>query len=139
MGLFDGMFGTKYPPLPDGAEEARLIAESAVFGTFVKAANDRIEVLAGEDALYAFIGKPPKAFGVVWFIGEKRLDVRSLMESGAITRDAAAGLVAELTNVYQANSGAPRSEYKVGGHRVIVAQSDQMYAQTKHAVERAMS
>ncbi len=95
--------------------------------------------MAGEDALYAFIGKPPKAFGVVWFVGEQRLDVRSLMERGEITRDAAAGLVAELANVYQANASAPRSEYKVGGHRVIVAQSHQMYEQTKHAVERAMS
>jgi hypothetical protein len=139
MGLFDGMFGAKYSQLADDTEEARLIAGSSAFERFVRAANDRIEVLAGEAALYAFIGKPPKAFGVVWFEGEERFDVRSLMERGAMTRDAAAGLVAELTRVYEANSDATRSECKVGGHRVIVAQSDQMYEQTRQAVQRAMS
>ncbi len=132
-----GLFGPKYPPLDEASGTAQVLAKFAVFEDFVKSANDRVEVLPGDGDLYAFVGKPPKAFGIVWFSGDERFDVRSAMESGAITREAAVKLVGSLANIYSANPGAERFEHKLAGHKVIVTPSAEMYGAVRDAIAEA--
>jgi len=138
MGLFDGMFGSKLESLDETSDSARAISGAAAFAEFVGKANDRIEVVAGDGALYAFVGKPPKAFGLVWFTDEGRLDVRSAMERGLMSREGAARLVGELGPLYEASSAAPRYEYRLDGHKVIVADSADLHSAIARAVEDAM-
>lgn len=138
MGLFDGMFGSKHPPLPEADPAiAKIAAQNPGFESFVASANDRIEVLAGDGPLYVFVGKPPKAFGIVWFIDGERHDVRSEMESKAMTRDSAAGLVQQLGGVYSNHGGDGRFSHKVGNHAVTVTPSSAFYDEVHEAVGRA--
>jgi len=139
MGLLDGLLGPKYEELSADSAAAKAIASHGVFEEFVKSANDRIEVVPDDGALYAFVGKPPKAFGLVWFDDSARYDVRSQMERGAMNREAAMRLVQSLEGVYVANSDAARYEFKVAGHKVVVTPSETMAAAIRDAIGEASS
>lgn len=137
MGLFDKFFGAKYDPLDPTTEAARKVSDNAVLAEFLKTANDRVEVVPGDENLYAFVGKPPKQFGMVWFSDSERFDVRSQMEQGAITRDNAMRLVAQLTRIYEQSDSVDRYEHKVDGQSVIVTPSAGMYESVREAVDGA--
>lgn len=140
MGLFDGMFGAKHEPLPESDPAvARIAAQNPGFESFVASANDKIEVLAGDGRVYAFVGKPPKAFGIVWFVDGERHDVRSEMEHKAMTRDGAAMLVQQLGGLYTSHADDERFTYKLGNHTVTVTPSEIFYVQVHDAVSRAGS
>ena len=139
MGLGNLFGGPKYAALAEDSSEARQIAQSAAFESFVKVANDRIEVVPGEDALFAFVGKPPKAFGIVWFFGDERRDVPTMVRHGIVTRESAARLAEDLRGIYEANTSVTRFEHRVAGHRVVVAPSEQMHAEIRKALEHAAS
>jgi hypothetical protein len=138
MGILGGLFGTKHEPLPDHDLAARRIeAGGEAFEAFVASANDTMEVVSGDGPLYVFVGRPPKAFGVVWFEDGARCDVRSMMERGVMSRDSAASLVSELTRIYVSHSDETRYSYKVNGHGITVTPSEALYADVNGAVQRA--
>lgn len=138
MGVFDGLFGSKNPPLAeDDPAIGRISAQGEAFESFVSAANDKIEVVPGDGRLYAFVGKPPKAFGLVWFEDGERFDVRSMMQNKAMTREAAAQLVQELPGVYSSHAGSDRFTHKVGTHSITVTPSAAFHQEVNQAVERA--
>lgn len=138
MGVFDGLFGAKHPELDPGDPAAAKIAEQgAGFESFVGSANDKIEVVPGDGRLYAFVGKPPKTFGIVWFEDGERYDVRSMMEKGAMSRNAAARLVQELPAVYSNYAGSDRFSHKVAGKNVTVIPSAAFHTEVNQAFERA--
>lgn len=138
MGVFDGLFGAKHAELDPGDPAVARIAEQGPgFESFVASANDKIEVVPGDGRLYAFVGKPPKAFGIVWFEDGQRYDVRSMMAQGAMTRDAAAQLVQELPAVYGRYADSERFAHKVGSKSVTVTPSSSFHTEVDQAVERA--
>jgi hypothetical protein len=138
MGLFDGMFGQKHADLdPSGTAAGKIAEHGDAFESFATSANDRIEVVVGDGSLYAFIGKPPKAFGLLWFDGDGRHDVRSMMESKAMTREAASQLVGELPAIYSRHGADERFSYKVGSKGIIVTPSAAFHAEIQQAVARA--
>ncbi len=138
MGFLDGMFGPKHPPLAeDHPAVARLSEHGEVFGTFVAKANDTIEAIPGDGPLYVFVGKPPKAFGMVWFDGGQQFDVRSQVEQGAMTRESAAALVDALGRIYASRATEERFAHKVGGHAMTVTPSATLYAEVHQAVQGA--
>ena len=139
MGLFDGLFGSKQAALDAQSQAAQWIDRSGALAEFAAKANDRVEVIPGDGSLYAYVGKPPKAFGIVWFDEEGRHDVRSAMEQGAMVRDAAAQLVNQLGKIYETNASAERFEYHAGGHKIVVTPSSEMYAAVRDAIGAAMS
>lgn len=140
MGLFNGMFGPKHPDLDSQSDAASQIANQGhELEAFVSAANDRMEAIPGEGPLYVFVGKPPKAFGLVWFDGDGRHDVRSMMESNAMTRDAASQLVQELPVMYSRYSEEGRFAHKIGSKSVVVTPSAAFYAELQQAVTRAQA
>lgn len=138
MGLFDGMFGPKHPDLdPQSSAASQITDQGQVFEAFVSSANDRMEAIPGDGCLYVFVGKPPKAFGLVWFDGDGRHDVRSMMEHRAMTRDAASLLVQELPAMYSRYDEEARFAHKVGGKSIIVTPSAAFHAELQQAVTRA--
>lgn len=139
MGLFDGLFGDKLPALDEGSEAARAIAANGQLEAFAKSANDKIEVVPGADALYVFVGKPPKAFGLVWFENGERFDVRSLLDRGELSLEAMPVLTREAGRIYESHAAASRYSHKVGGHRVVVTPSQEMHSELRQAVAAALS
>jgi hypothetical protein len=138
MGILGGILGPKHPPLPEGDPAAGRISDAGeVFESFVAKANDTIEVIPGEGPLYALVGKPPKAFGALWFENGERYDVRSLLEKDVITREAAVGLVNDLGRIYTSHAASERYSHTVGKHKVTVTPSSAFYSEVHEAVERA--
>ena len=140
MGMFDSFFGPKHPPLPEDDPAAKRIVDSGdAFVTFVASAHDTIEVLPGEGPLYVFVGKPPKAFGIVWFEAGKQFDVRSLTAAGVLASGAGPRLANELGVIYTRHTGHERFAFKVGGHAVTVTPASDFYAEVDQAINRASS
>jgi len=140
MGLFGGMFGPKHPELDPQSGATRQIADQGqTFASFVSSANDRMEAVPGDGSLFVFVGKPPKAFGLVWFDGEGRHDVRSMMENKAMTRDSASQLVHDLPTIYARYSAEERFVHKVGSKSVIVTPSAAFHADLQRAVAQAQA
>lgn len=140
MGLFDGMFGPKHPDLdPQSSAASQITDQGQVFEAFVSSANDRMEAIPGDGCLYVFVGKPPKAFGLVWFDADGRHDVRSMMESKAMTRDAASQLVQDLPAMYARYADEERFAHKVGSKSIVVTPSAAFHAELQQAVTRAQA
>jgi len=139
MGLLDGFRAPKHAALAQDGEDARRLAQYPAFADFARSANDRIEAVPGDSLLFAFVGKPPKAFGIVWFDAEQRYDVPTMVKHGVISHDSAARLAEELRTIYESSSGIERFEAEVGGHRVIVTPSAELHEKLRQAMERAVA
>lgn len=140
MGLFDGLFGDRKPELDPTSEAARALdSRGDGFESFVRSANDRIEVVPGDTSLFAYIGKPPKAFGVLWFDADGRHDVRSQMEGKHMTRESAARLVQEFTAIYSRYLTEDRFSHSVAGKRILVTPSAAFYQEIADAVSQAQA
>ncbi|PKQ29579.1 MAG: hypothetical protein CVT60_04715 [Actinobacteria bacterium HGW-Actinobacteria-10] len=140
MGLFNSMFGSKHPDLDSKSDAASQIARQGhALEAFVSSANDRMEAIPGDGPLYVFVGRPPKAFGLVWFDGDGRHDVRSMVESKAMTRDAASQLAQELPVIYSRYSEEGRFAHKIGSTSIVVTPSAAFYAELQQAVTQAQA
>lgn len=138
MGLLGDMFGPKHPALDPSSDAAKRIADHGqALETFASSANDRMEAIPGDGPVYVFVGKPPKAFGLVWFDDAGRHDVRSMMERMAMTREAASQLVQELPAIYTRYADVERFSHKIGSKNVIVTPSQAFHAELHEAVTRA--
>lgn len=139
MSILGGLFGPKHPELEVGHEAAQaVLGQGEPFEKFVGEVNDRLEVVPGDGPLYAFVGKPPKAFGLVWFQDGQRSDPRSLVEQGLLDRRAVPGLVEGLRRIYEGSSAEQRYSLKMGRHSLTVTPSATLYAAIAQAVSDAM-
>lgn len=138
MGILDGLFGPKHPPLPEtNPAVLRLGDAGEEFEAFVAKANDKLEVVTGDGPLYLFVGRPPKAFGVVWFEGGERHAVRSMMEAGTLSAQAAGQLARAFGDIYSSHSTDERYSYTIAGQAVTVAPSPEFHNELSQAVERS--
>jgi hypothetical protein len=138
MGILDGLFGPKHPPLPETDPAVLRLGDAGEeFESFVAKANDKLEVVTGEGPIYLFVGKPPKAFGVVWFDNGERHDVRSMMDSGTLTPQVAGQLARDFGDIYVSHSTDDRYSYAIAGHAVTVTPSPELHNELSQAVERS--
>lgn len=139
MGLFDAFVGPKHPELAADHPAAATVASLGDgFASFVASANDRMEAVVGDGSTaYVFVGKPPKAFGLVWFEDGVRSDVRAEMEAHRMTRETASILVSGLGDVYTRHSAAERFAHKVAGHAVTITPSVEFHTDIANAIARA--
>ena len=138
MGVLDSLFGPKYATLPDDNPAAlHLVEAGEPLESFVAKSNDKTEIIVGDGPPYIFVGKPPKAFGVVWFEDGERQDVRSLVEKGILTIQSAGQLARDFGTIYAAGSADERFVYRFAERMVTVTPSAELHSELQQAVERA--
>ena len=140
MGLLGKLFGGEkgYPPLDPGTPEgARMEKHRDVAIAFAARLHDPLEVVPGERYLYAFIGKPPDAFGIAWFEGAEEHNLKSLMKARNLTTAQVAKISDELRRAYVLCQGEPRFSLPAGKKVVVVHPSQALEKELLRIIHEA--
>jgi hypothetical protein len=112
--------------LPESATAQRLLAERAPLESLVNEVDQPVEVVPADDVLYAFIGKPPKRFGLAWIRDGRIANFKTLVEERHVAPTRLERLVDELRDAYERSGDAPRYRASVGGNSVVVTESGEL-------------
>jgi hypothetical protein len=126
MGLLGKLFGTErdHPPLDPSTDDGRRFERYRdVASEFAARIHDKLEVVPGERALYAFIGNPPDAFGIAWFEGGEEHNLKTLMKAKGLSQARVQRISDELREAYARWSGEPRYAVQAGKKRIVVTPS----------------
>jgi len=127
MGLLNALFGNRNMDLPLLSPESqtaqRLQAESAPLESLVNDVDQPVEIVPADGVLYAFIGKPPKRFGLAWIRDGRVANFKTLIEERHVAPPRLERLVDELRDAYERSGDAPRYRASVGGNTVVVTES----------------
>jgi hypothetical protein len=131
MGLLGRLLGSEKEraPLDPGSEAARRIASGrAVLEAFVARLHDKVEIVPGETT-WVFIGKPPDAFGIVWFQGAEEHNLKRLMADRKLPQARIQAISEELRAAYVRTEQEARFGYELGGKKVTVTPSAALEAE----------
>jgi len=133
MGLLGKLFGTgkaQHPALdPSNPAAVRIEQEKATLSGFVAKVRDKLELVPGSRATYVFIGRPPDAFGIVWFVGSEEHNLKRLMADRKLSQAKVQAISDELREAYERTREEPRYAYTLGGKNVVVIPSAALEAE----------
>jgi hypothetical protein len=140
MGILDVLFGDRtkgLPPLsPDSEAAQRLEAERRPLESLVEEVNEPVEVVPSDAVLYAFIGRPPKRFGLAWIRDGRVGNFKTLVEERHVAPTRLERLVDQLRDAYQRSDGAPRYRTTVAGNTVVVTVSGDLGREVHELVDQ---
>lgn len=137
MGLFGSLFSKapEYPPLDAGSAAAkRLERHRATMESFAGKVNDRLEFIPTDGALYVFVGKPPDAFGVVWWKDGDEHNFKTLMKAKGLSQIRVQLLSDELRDSYKRHAGDTRFSTTVAGKNVTITPSETFAADVEKII-----
>lgn len=126
MGLLGSLFGSEknHPPLDATSSVAsRLEKDREMLEGFANRVKDKLEVVPGERGMYVFVGKPPGAFGIVWFHDGAESNFKILMKDKGLTPQKVQLLSDELRDAYKRHTEEPRYAWTLAGRSVTVTPS----------------
>jgi hypothetical protein len=127
VGLLGKLFGTQkvqHPALEPSHPAVRILErDRAMLEAFAAKVRDKLELIPGSRATYVFIGRPPDAFGIVWFEGSEEHNLKRLMADRKLSGGRVQAISDELMRAYVRTQEEPRYAYTVGGRNVVVTPS----------------
>jgi hypothetical protein len=126
MGFLDTLFGGgKQLPLLEASSPTAAVLERSrtKLEDFAARVKDKLEIVPGERGTYVFVGKPPDAFGIVWFHDGEESNFKILMKERGLSAQKVQILSDQLRDAYKANRAEPRYAWKLGGRDVTVTPS----------------
>lgn len=142
MGFLDAVFGKKaeHPPLDPASEAAaRIAARSAQLAPFVRKIHVRLELVPAADTVYAYLDKPPGAFGLAWFENDREVNFTTLKEDQGVSQGRIQILSAKLAAAYKKHVGERRYAATIAGREVLVTPSDALAAEIRQAIDEAIT
>jgi len=128
MGLLDKLMGGKepeYPPLDAESTAAkRLEALREPLRELLADVDEPVEVVPAGESLYAFIGKPPKKFGLAWIHEGQVSNMKKLVAEKNLSPIKMERLVDTLRSAYERSGEAPRYKATVAERTVVVTESE---------------
>jgi hypothetical protein len=127
MGFFGKLFGTEkeLPPLDAASPWAQRLGKlRPVLEAWAAKLHDPLEIVAGERAVYVFIGRPPDRFGIAWFEADGvEHNLKTLALKHKFTARQMNELSAKLRTAYENTAGDPRYGYTLGTKKTKVVGS----------------
>jgi hypothetical protein len=126
MGFLGKLFHTEqeHSPLdPSSTAATRLQRDRAALEEFVRRVHDKLELVPGERATYAFIGKPPDAFGIAWFEYGEEHNFKRLMKDKGLSQREVQVRSDELRGAWIRSKEEPRYATEIAGKQVLVTPS----------------
>ena len=124
MGFLGKLFGSEkeLPPLDPSSPAAKLIEkQKSVLEAFVGKLKDPVELVPGDVAIYAFIGRPPDRFGIAWFEKDgSEHNLKTLVQAKKLTVLQQNTLSTHLRQAYEKHTADPRFSMTLGGKKVKV-------------------
>jgi len=138
MGLFSSLLGSKekeYPPLdPASPASRRLEGFRADIQSFASKVNDKLEFIPTEKAVYAFIGKPPDAFGIVWWSDGEEHNFKTLMKAKGLNQMRIQLLSDALRDSYKRHQEDARFSTTIAGKKATVTPSETFAADVEKII-----
>ncbi len=129
MGLLDAFLKKKeYPPLSETSPAASHLNElKQPLEKLVTEVSDPLEIIPTEKAAYAFIGKPPKKFGLAWVDADGKIhNFKSLVEEKGLSVISLEKLSGRMREAYIKARAAERYSTSIAGRQVVVTPSESM-------------
>lgn len=129
MGIVDKLFGKdkEHPPLDADSQAAKRLEElREPLESVIKDVSEPVEVVISEGSLYAFIGKPPKKFGLAWIHDGKVSNMKALVEEKNLSPIKLEKLVDQLREAYKRSEDAPRYTATVADEQIVVTPSEEL-------------
>ena len=139
MGLLDSLFGKKqdYPPLEESSPAASRIGQmKEPLEKLTSEFSDPIEIVPTEQAAYAFIGKPPKKFGVAWVDPSGKINnFKTLVDEKGLSMSSLERLSNKLKEAYIRSESESRYAATIADRKVVVTPSDAMASDIEKIIE----
>ena len=127
MGFLSQIFSKKpdYPPLAASEPAAGRIEEmKEPLERLADEIPGALEIVPAEDAAYAFIGKPPKKFGVAWVDSDGKIhNFKTLVDEKGLSVVTLEKLSDELKAAYVRGEKEGRFSARIGERDVVVTPS----------------
>lgn len=128
MGFLDRLFGggtPQHPPLEPGSPVAsRLDSFSGELEALAGKVKDALEAVPERDALYVFVGHPPKGFGVVRIGTGGEDNLIQVMREAKLPPMRVQEVSDQARAAYVAHQEAPRFSATLGGRSITVIDSE---------------
>jgi len=132
MGFLDRLFGgsaPQHPPVEPGTPlAARLDTFSGELEQLVGNVRDAIEAVPERDALFVFVGHPPKGFGVVRYGADGEANLIQVMREAKLPPMRVQEVSDQARRAYVAHQEAPRFALQVGKRAITVIDSEPLGA-----------
>ena len=130
MGFFGKLLGMEkeLPALdPTAPGASRIVGQKPVLEAFAAKLHDKLELVPGEEAIYAFIGHPPDRFGIAWFEADgAEHNLKTLVQRRKLSARQTNVLSDHLRAVYERHQGEPRFGIALGSKACRVIPSPSM-------------
>ena len=137
MGILKNLMGgEEHPPLPDDSyavERLRKVEEA--LRQLISETRDRIEIVPAEESAYAFIGKPPKKFGMAWITNGEVENLGELAKTKNFSPITLEKIEDELAEAYRRSESDQRYECVIGGEKVIVTPSQHLESEVHRIIQ----
>lgn len=140
MGFLSQIFGKKrdYPPLEASEPAAhRIETMKEPLEKLAQEFPDSLEIVPADDAAYAFIGKPPKRFGVAWVDPDGKIhNFKTLVDEKGLSVVTLEKLSDALKAAYVRREEEARFSTRIGEHEVVVTPSPSLAADISKIIEQ---
>jgi len=128
MGFLDRIFGggqPQFPALePSSDAAARLAPFAGQLAALAGQVRDHVEAVPERDALYVFVGRPPKEFGVVRYRADGEENLIQLMRERKLPQSRIQEISDQARAAYVAEEQAPRFTHQAGKRALPVIDSE---------------
>lgn len=139
MGFLDSIFGKKqdYPPLDESNPAASRIGQmKEPLEKLTSEFSDPIEIVPTDEVAYAFIGKPPKKFGVAWVEASGKINnFKTLVDEKGLSVVSLENLSSKLKDAYIRSESESRYAASIGDRKVVVTPSETMASDIKKIIQ----
>ncbi len=141
MGFFD-KFKSKAPEYA-ALDQASPAAQSLSslkdsLESFAAQVSDPLELVPSGDTAYVFVGKPPKAFGLVWIEGGQIRNLKKVVAEKGIPATTYQLISDDLRGAYERSVSASRYTTSLAGKNVLVTPSETL-AREVHQIIQGLS
>ena len=100
---------------------------------------DAIEVIPSEKRAFAFIGKPPKRFGVAWVDKKGEIvNFKKLVEEKGLPAEQLEKLSTRLREIYINHKSEPRYCTVIKDRQIVVTPSEPLLAEVKEVIDKTV-
>jgi hypothetical protein len=139
MGFLDKLFHKKeYPPLdPASPVAAQFERYKGTLEAFAARIHDKLEAVPGDRAVYVFIGRPPDAFGVAWFLPDGvEHNFKTLMKNKGLQQRQIQVISDQLRAAYSRAQEEPRYAVSLSGKQVLIHPSASLEREVADIIHR---
>lgn len=143
MGFLSQVLGKKrdYPPLAATDPAADRIGRTREpLERLAAEVRDPLEIVPTDDTAYAFIGKPPKKFGVAWVSRDGKIhNFKTLVDEKGLSVVTLEKLSDELKAAYVRAENEKRFSARIGEREVVVTPSESLAADISKIIQKFAS